>query len=140
MSVSFKDLELAFDFVSSAGPGENQAVLDRQSSRIYYRSELLGDMEEEEFPDDIDDERYIEIPHKKELDLGSSLVFDFVRRFLPDDDDEVRSGFRRKGAYGRFKALLARRGAIDRWHAFSAEAEQAALRQWCEDNAIDLRD
>jgi hypothetical protein len=140
MSVSFSDLEFAFDFVSSAGPGENQAVLDRQSGRIYYHSEFLGDMEEEEFPDDIDDERYIEIPHKNELDLGTALVFGFVRRFLPDDYDEVRSDFRRRGAYGRFKALLARRGTIDRWHDFSSKAEEAALREWCADNAIELYD
>ena len=57
MPVSFSDLQLAFDFVSSAAPGETQAVLDRQSGRIYYHSELLGDMEEEASPDDIDDER-----------------------------------------------------------------------------------
>jgi hypothetical protein len=140
MAVTFLDLELAFDYVSSAHLGEVQAVLDRQSGRIYYQSALLGDMEEEEFPDDIDDERYIEIPHRNELNLGTALVFDFVRRFLPDDHDEVRSDFRRKGAYARFKALLARRGAIDHWHDFSAKAEQAALGAWCEDNEIELRD
>jgi hypothetical protein len=140
MPVSLSDLESAFAFVNAAGPGENQAVLDRRSGRIYYRSELLGEMEEEEFPEDIDDERYIEIPHRNALDLGTALVFDFVRRFLPKDYDEVRSDFRRRGAYGRFKTLLARRGATDRWHDFSAKTEQAALRAWCDNNEIVLGD
>jgi len=138
MPVTFSDLELAVDFVSSGAAGENQAVLDRRSGRIYLRSDLLGDMEEEEFPDDIDDEKYIAIPHKNELDLGRSLVFDFVRQFLPNDYDEVRNDFSRKGAYSRFKTLLARRGAVDRWHDFSDEAEKAALREWCAENEIEL--
>jgi len=30
MAVSFSDLQLAFEFVSSGGMGENEAYLDRQ--------------------------------------------------------------------------------------------------------------
>lgn len=139
VSISFSDLQFAFEFVSFAGLGEHRAFLDRQSGEFHYHSELAGDLEEE-LPDDIDDERYIEIPHKHELDLGKALVQDFVRLFLPEDDDEVRHIFRRKGAYGRFKALLERRGALERWFEFQNEAEEAALRAWCADNEIELGD
>lgn len=140
MPVKFGDLQLAFDFVSFGGLGENQAFLDTQTGRLYWHSEVADNIEEDELPDDLDDERYIEIPHKKELDLGKALVFDFVRQFLPDDYDEIRDIFRRRGAYGQFKAMLMRRGALDRWHEFSAKAEEAALRAWCADNAIELVD
>jgi hypothetical protein len=34
MPVSFADLQLAFEFVSSGGTGENEAYLDRQSGKI----------------------------------------------------------------------------------------------------------
>jgi hypothetical protein len=40
MSVSFSDLQLAFEFVSSGGMGENEAYLDRQSGKIYWHSEF----------------------------------------------------------------------------------------------------
>lgn len=140
MSVKFEELQLAFDFVSSGALGENQAFLDTQSGRLYWHSELTGPIEGEELPDDLGDEKYVEIPHKHELDLGKSLVFDFVREFLPDDYDEVRHIFGRRGAYGRFKAMLVQRGALDRWHDFSAKAEEAALRAWCADNAVELVD
>jgi hypothetical protein len=83
MPVSFLDLQLAFEFVSSGGTGENQAYLDRQSGKIYWHSEF-GD-NDEELPDDIDDKKYILIPDKRELDLGKALVLDFAREFLPDD-------------------------------------------------------
>jgi hypothetical protein len=77
MPVSFSDLQLAFEFVSSGGMGENEAYLDRQSGKIYWHSEF-GD-NDEELPDDIDNEKYIAIPDKRELDLGKPLVLDFAR-------------------------------------------------------------
>lgn len=140
MSVKFGDVQLAFDFVSSGGLGENRAILDTQTGRLYWHTEIGDNFEEDELPEDLDDERYIEIPHKNELNLGKALVFDFVRQFLPDDYDDVRDIFRRRSAYGHFKAMLMRRGALDRWHDFSAKAEYAALRAWCADNAIELVD
>ena len=36
MPVSFSDVQLAFEFVSSGGMGENEAYLDRQSGKIYW--------------------------------------------------------------------------------------------------------
>ena len=36
MAVSFSDLNLAFEFVSSGGMGENEAYLDPQSGKIYW--------------------------------------------------------------------------------------------------------
>ena len=59
------------------GMGENEAYLDQQSGKIYWHSEF-GD-NDEELPDDIDDEKYILIPDKIELDLGKPLVLDFAR-------------------------------------------------------------
>lgn len=138
MPISFADLELAFDFVSAGAECENQGFVDRESGKIYLHSDVAD--VEEELPADIDDEKYAEIPHRNELGLGKPLVLDFVRGFLPDDHDEVRRIFSRRGAYARFKALLVRRGALDRWYDFLAKAEEAALREWCEDSGIELSD
>jgi hypothetical protein len=138
MPISFADLQDAFLFVNLGAPGENEAYLDRQSGRIYCHSEY-GD-NDEELPDDIDDEKYVAIPDKRELDLGKPLVLDFVNQFLPDDYDEVRRIFSRKGAYGRYKDLLVERGALERWYDFSNKAEEAALRGWCAENGIELGD
>src|SRR5215470_3352625 len=87
-------------------------------------------------PDDIDDKKYILIPDKRELDLGKPLVLDFAREFLPDDYDEVRRIFSRRGAYRRYKGLLVRRGALERWYDFSNKSEETALREWCAENGI----
>ena len=136
MPVKFEDVSLAFDYVSSDDIGMNHAWLNRETGETWFRSEMYGS--DEELPDDIDDGKYIAIPHKKDLDLGQPLVFRFVREYLPDDLDEVYDIFSRKGAYAKFRRLLARRSAVDRWRDFSTKAEEAALREWCAENAIDV--
>jgi hypothetical protein len=45
-----------------------------------------------------------------------------------------------KGAYSKFRALLARRSALDRWYDFESNATERALRDWCELNAIAIGD
>src|SRR5687767_7215321 len=63
MPTSFADLQLAFDFVSSGDLLGNQAYLDKESGKIYWRSDDL----EDELPEDIESEKYIQIPNRKEL-------------------------------------------------------------------------
>jgi hypothetical protein len=68
------------------------------------------------------------------------LALDFTREFLPDDFDDVRQFFSRRGAYAKFKDLLRRRGSLDQWYDFEAKAEERALREWCELNSIEASD
>jgi hypothetical protein len=136
--VKLSELELAFDFVSFEGLTEHLAYVRKDTGEILSHSEDLEE-EEEELPDDVDDEeKYVAIPSKRDLGLGKSVVFDFVREFLPDDLDQVRGYFSHRGAYGNFKDLLARRDAIEKWHRFEDEAAQRALREWCSENSIEL--
>jgi hypothetical protein len=139
MPVSFNDILLAFEFVSAGDPGEHQAFLCKQSGKLYWHSELASDLDE--LPDDIDDsDKYVQIPDKKELDLGKPLVLDFARQCLPDDVGDIQEIFSKRGAYARFKDLLQRRGALDQWYDFEANAEGKALRMWCDLNSIEVGD
>jgi hypothetical protein len=139
MPVSLNDLRDAFEFVCAGGGGEHQAFLCKQSGKLYCHSELCDDLDI--LPDDIDDsEKVLPIPDKRELDLGKPLALDFARQFLPGDFDDVRQIFSRRGAYAKFKNLLDRRGMLDQWYAFEAEAEESALKLWCELNSIEVSD
>jgi hypothetical protein len=140
MPTSFQDILFSFEFVSSVGVGENQAVLCRRTGKIYWHSEF-SDLDEfnDELPDGFeDDENYIAIPDKRELDLGKPLALDFARECLPDDFDEVRYMFSKRGAYKKFRALLIRTRALDRWYDFESKATERALREWCEVNSIEV--
>jgi hypothetical protein len=139
MRVSLKEIREAFEFVSAGGGDEHQAFLCKQSGKLYWHSELCDDLDI--LPDDIDDnEKFLQIPDKKELDLGKPLALEFIREFLPDDLDDVRQFFSGRGAYARFKDLLHRRGSLDQWYDFEAKAEERALREWCDFNSIEVSD
>jgi hypothetical protein len=105
---------------------------------IYWVSET-GAIEEEDLPDDLEtSDRYIAIPHKNELDLGNNLALRFAEEQLPHRYASVEACFRHRGAYARFKELLAAAQCLDRWYAFEAESTQRALRNWCNANPIQL--
>ena len=137
VSVDWTELQQTFEFVSLGQPHEHEAVLCRKTGKFLWNTDVDEDIEA--WPDDADDEeKYLSIPHKKELDLGTPLVFAFAEQFLPDELDEVRRIFHKRGAYARFKDLLQRKNALDRWYDFEAEATEAALREWCEINGITI--
>jgi hypothetical protein len=139
MPANFDEILLGYEFVQT-GDGQHEALLCRQTGHIYCRSEA-SDLEEfeNELPDDIEDaEKYVAIPGKKELGLGKPMVLDFAREFLPDDFDEVRYIFSKRGAYQKFRALVTRRNVLDRWYEFEAKATERALREWCEYHSIEV--
>jgi hypothetical protein len=139
MPVNWADLILAFEFVSAGDMGMHQVFLNKQTGKLYWHSDSSDELDE--LPEDIDgDEKYVRLPDKRELDLGRALVFDFVSQRLPDDLGEVQRIFGRRGAYARFKDLLARRSALDQWYDFESKAEERALRSWCDLNSIEVSD
>ena len=141
MSLSRNDLLNGFLWADTRGTAECRAYICRETGKIYYYTDYDSGEVEEPLPDDIDDrEKYLRIPDKYELDLGEPLVLAFARKHLPDDYDEVRDIFSRRRAYQKFKSLLARRGAIDRWHAFEDKATEHALRAWCALHEIEIAD
>jgi hypothetical protein len=115
MAVSFSDLEAAFDFVNFGGDGENEAVLDRRTGKIYCRSFFSGETDEG-FPDEASedsDEKYVAIPGRRDLDLGKTLVLDFARQVMSEGDyDEVRplQSFARAQAASRQLARILGQG------------------------------
>ena len=135
--MKFDDLSLAFDFVSSAPPSENNAYISRDTGQIYWTSAL--NLPDEEIPRDLEtSDCYVVLPHKTELDLGRDLALRFAARELPHCYDRIVGFFRRKGAYWRFKDLLHSEGALERWYKYEAEATEKALREWCAESDIHL--
>ena len=136
--VKFDDIIEAFDFVSSGPCGEHSALLDRSAGKIHWYSEF-GDFDE--IPEELwESDDTISIPHKNDLELGTELVFDYVRKRIPDDYSEVREFFSRRGAYARFKDHLDSKGLLQDWYDYEQKAQKAALRAWCDDNGIELAD
>jgi hypothetical protein len=129
-TVDLTELQGAVEWVSDSVT-DSEAFVCRRTGRIYWIADD-GSLEPGEFPEDIEDQnKYVPVPDKYELDIGVRLVLDFTKIHSPDQYEQVRSIFRRRGAYGRFKALLAERNLIERWYDFSEEQTLAVLKEWC---------
>ncbi len=135
--ISFSDLEDAFLFVSSESPLTHSAVINKNTGKTYYQSDLS---DFDDFPEDVESEDYIDIPHKNDLDLGRNLVFEFASKFIPDKYDDVNRIFNNKGAYRRFKALLESLGILEKWYKFENERTKLALLDWCKQNNLEITD
>ena len=136
-TVKYEDLSAAFDFVSFGAPMEHQAYISIDTGAVFWVSE--SNAVEEDVPDDLEtSDRYIAVPHKNDLDLGSRLAMDFAAAELPDHYETIHRFFRHHGAYGRFKELLAALGCLDKWYEFEAESTAQALKNWCSENGIEV--
>jgi len=136
MKIKFDDIVNAHMYVSMGRKYEHYAYFNKETGESYYVSEL-GDSDE--LPDDIEEsEKYVEIPHKNDLDLGAQLVYDFVEEYLPEEYHSVETIFMRSGAYSRYKALLDRKGLLDKWYEFENARETQTLKKWCKENDIDI--
>ncbi|MBW2630407.1 MAG: hypothetical protein JRC90_01360 [Deltaproteobacteria bacterium] len=137
MSISYSELENAFLFISGQPPFTNSAILNTENGEIYYQSDLIGI---DDLPEDIeiDDEKYIEIPHKNDLNLGRDLVFEFVSQYMKNDLDEIHKIFSRRGAYSRCKDLLEKRSLLQKWYEYENEKTKEALLSWCAENNIEV--
>ena len=136
MKMKFSEIEDAFEFVGCGGYGDHTALLDKKMGRIYFQSEY-GDFDE--IPDEISEsEDTLEIPHKRDFNLGSRLVFRFVDEFMSDDYDRVQKIFSRRSAYAYYKDLLEERDMLDAWYTYENTATQKAIREWCVEEHIEL--
>jgi hypothetical protein len=137
LSVNWNELEHTFEFVSMGEPHEHEAVICRESGKLFWLTDIEEDIEA--WPEDADDpEKYLAIPYKKELDLGKPLVMEFAKQFLPSEFNEVRRMFDRRGAYARFRDLLQRTKTLDRWYDYENKATKSALKKWCALNEIEI--
>ena len=136
--MKFADLELAFEFHNDGDPYDHVMYISRSTGRTYIRSEMGG---VDELPEDVEEnDDYVEIPHKYDLDLGKELVWEFVDRQIPGLKNKVQGIFSRRGAYGRYKAFLADLELLDAWHRFEDDRTREALLEWCKDQGVPIDD
>ena len=136
--VSYADLLAAFEWVSSSAPTLNSAFVSRKTGATHWASELME--LEDELPENIEDGSiYVAVPHKRDLNLGTNLVLNFTDERLPESYATVASSFRHRGAYGRFKDLLERKGILEDWYEYETQAVEEALRTWSVENGLQLK-
>lgn len=134
--MTYNTIEEAFFFVNGAPLFENCALVHRKTSETFFASDTL-DMDE--MPEDAEEnDDYIAIPNKNDLDLGKPLVMAFVRERCSEQEERVYQIFRHAGAYRRYKDFLASLNLLDEWYDFEEQKIREALLFWCKENGIEL--
>ena len=137
-SIPLDDLESAFEWVSASAPFMNSAFISKTTGQVFYASSA-HEMDEP-LPEDYEDASlYWSVPHRNDLDLGRTLVFEFVEERLADQLGAVEGYFRRRGAYGRFKDLLERKGLLEAWYEHEREATVSALLAWAAEEGMTVK-
>ena len=109
--VLFDDLESAFYWVSAAAPFECSAYISKASGEVFFGSSSRE--MDEELPEDYEDASlYWTVPHKNDLNLGRSLVFEFAEERIPNHFKNIQRIFHQRGAYREFKNLLDQLGML----------------------------
>ena len=134
MKVNLQDLELATDFVGS--DSEAQAYLDTQTGYIYYVHDDL----DEDVPEDISSERYLQIPSNKDLQSERDMIFRFVRQELPDEFERIDRYFSKRGAYANFRSRIEALGVLEQWYRFKNDITVQNLKAWCDDHSLNYDD
>ena len=139
MPVQLSELEDALEYSSiDYSFGCYSAYVNLETGELIHYSDEI-DAPEAEIPDDIDDsKKYVQVPTKKDLDLGKPLVIRFATETIPEELDRVHGIFSRRGAYQRFKVLLSSIDKLDAWYQFEAAEQKLALIKWCKDNDIEF--
>ena len=136
--MKFADLEYAFEFINAGDPYEHEAFVSRSTGKTYIRSDVAG---VDELPEDVlENDDYVEIYSKYDLDLGKDLVWQFVDRQIPGLKTKVREIFSRRGAYARYKAFLEDLDLLDAWYRFENERTREVLLEWAREKGISIDD
>ncbi|MCJ8313810.1 MAG: hypothetical protein HRU38_16985 [Saccharospirillaceae bacterium] len=135
MSIQYSLIEDAFDYASFGFYGQSEAYINIDNDEIILYRE--SDPENGHLPEDIEDDKFVKIPHKRDLNLGSSLPKRFARMY-PAIEPEIAAIFKKAGAYQNFRQLLAREDLVIAWREFDKSEQSKALLNWCELNQIDF--
>lgn len=135
MGLTYQDIEYAID-LADVDDILCDAYIDLNSGKVYVVSDVY---DFEEPPDDLyDEDRYLQVPRKRDLVHGRSLIRSFIREFAPNLTHEVNEIFSRRGAYRRYKDFLRRVNLIDQWHDYEQQHEKEAILAWCQENNLKL--
>ena len=134
--MKFDDLLAAYEWVSSS-PEDNEAFVSRVTGNVHWSSSTIE--LDDELPENIEDGSiYVAVPNKHDLNLGKNLALAFAEEQLADSYQTVANIFRQRGAYGRFKDLLERKGCLQAWYDYEAKATELALREWAAEEGLSI--
>ena len=143
VKISLKELEEAFFYLDSMSSAyiEADVVIDKKTGEFLYSpneedADSPESLEFDEWSEMHSGDNYVSLPDKWQLDLGKRLVFDFVKKAIPEHWDRVSNIFNKRGAYRRYKAFLDDIDKLEEWYEFEVHTRKRALQNWAKENGF----
>jgi hypothetical protein len=121
--------------VLESGAGEGGGLIDLKSGEVWSLSAIEYSQEtEEEAPDFDAPDRWLDVPAEGSADGYRDMEVFIDGVADPDRADRLRISIDGKGAFRRFKEVVARwPDEEERWYRFSDERRRGRARQWLAD-------
>jgi hypothetical protein len=137
-TTAFDELLEAFEWVGMEPNELHHAYVCRATGQVYCSTDADG-VPKDELPEDVDDpEKYASPPHKRQLELGSALALRFASEHVPARFGQIEAGFRRRGGFGRSKAILEQEHKLAAWYDYESAATVQALRDWVREERLPI--
>ncbi len=137
MKLPFDTIFSAFEELLLGEPYSVSVLMHSETGQSYFVYDD-DDMNEDNPEDLFENEIYFSLPDPSDLCHGRELAFRFASAEVRDHADKIYEIFERRGAFGRFKALLADIGKLQDWYDFEQKVQREELREWCEMSEIDF--
>ena len=139
--LTIQKLEEAYDIAQSGmDMCQIYVFISKSTGEICFFSDFDEEIDEAEIERLENDDDFVKLPDKSELDLGSSVVWEFVDREIPQLKHTVESFFKKRGAYSKFKNFLDNLGILDKWYTFDENRTRKALLEWARENDIEVQE
>ncbi|NQZ56315.1 MAG: hypothetical protein HRT88_02435 [Lentisphaeraceae bacterium] len=139
--MNYSTIESAYDFTNFSSDLDIEVILNKKTGEEFYQGTDSDATEGETLAEeDFDDDVHVYLPSKRDIDLGSRLVFKFASERFESHYEDIRDIFSRKRAYSKFRTLLERNNKLEEWRQFEKEETEKSLRKWCKENEIELED
>ena len=136
-SITWFDLQLSLDFADAGQKYDGGAWFNRKTGELWTCGDgIWGPQEPAEDLNQSPD--FVPAPNSHDLRLGVPLAMDFAYARLPDQVEEIRALFHRKGGWRNFRTLIARQNVEQEWFAWQDAATEKALREWAAEEGFEV--
>jgi len=138
MKLSFAKMWNAFEETCFGESCSIAAYINKENGDVFIAHDLDDDLNDDNPEDLFENDIYFSLPYPTELTSGRELALQFASAEVRDHADEIYEIFEKRGAFSRFKHLLAHIGKLEDWYTFEQETQKKELREWFEVNEIDI--
>ena len=131
-------LDVILDAIEMADDNYTYFLDLETGESVFLADELVTGLDNEGLEDEIEEnlERYLRLPTKFEIH-EYHIMEEFIWTLKGDRADKLEHAIQGRGAFRRFKDMVARMGISQQWYDFQAEYYRKLAIEWCQEHGLE---